>query len=146
MTTTVPLKNNASIIKPVVSSVAEAEMAGCFYNSIDAIPIRIALEEMGRPQPPTPVTCDNSTAVGIANHTIKQRQPKPLTCTTSGSKTVNAKTSSRLSGLQVQTTQQTTLPNFSMSRIIGKINLNICTPTSVPLTAKVFPSLGTTWQ
>ena len=43
------IKNNASIIKPVVSSVAEAETAGCFYNSIDAIPIRISLEEMGHP-------------------------------------------------------------------------------------------------
>jgi hypothetical protein len=72
------IKNNASIIKPVVSSVGEAETAGCFYNCIDAIPIRIALEEMGHPQPPTPVTCDNSTAVGIANQTIKQRRSKAI--------------------------------------------------------------------
>jgi hypothetical protein len=26
---------------------------------------------MGYPQPPTPVHCDNSTAVGIANNTVK---------------------------------------------------------------------------
>jgi hypothetical protein len=72
------IKNNASIIKPVVSSVAEAETAGCFYNCIDAIPICIALEKMGHTQPPTPVTCDNSTAVGIANRTIKQRRSKAI--------------------------------------------------------------------
>ena len=72
------IKNNASIIKPVVSSVAEAETAGCFYNCIDAIPLCIALEKMGHTQPPTPVTCDNSTAVGIANQTIKQRRSKAI--------------------------------------------------------------------
>jgi hypothetical protein len=72
------IKNNASIIKPVVSSIAEAETAGCFYNCIDAIPIRIVLEEMGHTQPPTPVNCDNSTAVGIANQTIKQRRSKAI--------------------------------------------------------------------
>jgi hypothetical protein len=33
---------------------------------------------MGHPQPPTPVTCDNSTAVGIANQTIKQRRSKAI--------------------------------------------------------------------
>jgi hypothetical protein len=43
------IKNNASIIKPVIFSVAEAERAGRFYNCIDAIPIRIAFEEMGTP-------------------------------------------------------------------------------------------------
>jgi hypothetical protein len=32
---------------------------------------------MGHPQPPTPVHCNNSTAVGIANNTVKQ-QRSPL--------------------------------------------------------------------
>ncbi len=28
---------------------------------------------MGHPQPPTPVNCNNSTAVGIANNTVKRQ-------------------------------------------------------------------------
>ena len=44
----------------------------------DAIPVREALEEMGHPQPPTPIVVDNSTAAGIANKTVKQRQSKAM--------------------------------------------------------------------
>eukprot|EP00543_Licmophora_paradoxa_P006233 CAMPEP_0202447206 /NCGR_PEP_ID=MMETSP1360-20130828/5903_1 /ASSEMBLY_ACC=CAM_ASM_000848 /TAXON_ID=515479 /ORGANISM="Licmophora paradoxa, Strain CCMP2313" /LENGTH=55 /DNA_ID=CAMNT_0049064149 /DNA_START=203 /DNA_END=367 /DNA_ORIENTATION=- len=54
-------------MKEVMSSVAEAELAGLFHNGKDACPMRIATEEMGHPQPPTPIVTDNSTAVGIAN-------------------------------------------------------------------------------
>ncbi len=32
------------------------------------------LEEMGHPQPPTPTHCNNSTAVGVANITVKQQR------------------------------------------------------------------------
>ena len=34
------------------------------------------LEEMGHPQPPTPVHCNNSTAVGIVNNTIKRQRSR----------------------------------------------------------------------
>ena len=36
--------------------------------------IRLTLEEMGHPQPPTPIHVDNTTAVGIANDTIKKQR------------------------------------------------------------------------
>jgi hypothetical protein len=36
------------------------------------------LEEMGHPQPATPVVTDNSTATGIANSTVKQRRSKAI--------------------------------------------------------------------
>jgi hypothetical protein len=49
-----------------------------FYNSQDAVPMRVALDEMGHPQPPTHVRGDNSTAIGIANKTIKQRRSKSM--------------------------------------------------------------------
>jgi hypothetical protein len=32
----------------------------------------LTLKKMGHPQPPTPINCDNSTAVGIANNTVKR--------------------------------------------------------------------------
>jgi len=34
---------------------------------------RLALKDLGHPQPKTPVHCDNITAVGIANNTIKRQ-------------------------------------------------------------------------
>ena len=69
---------NSTILKVVVASAAEAETGGMFYNSQDAIPMRVALAEMGHPQPPTHVRGDNSTAIGIANRTIKQRRSKAM--------------------------------------------------------------------
>ena len=69
---------NANIIKHVMSSAAEAELGGLFFNMKDAVPIRVALEDMGHPQPPTPIVVDNSTASGIANKTVKQRRSKAM--------------------------------------------------------------------
>ena len=47
-----------------MGSVAEAETGGVYFNAQRAIPIRIALEEMGHPQPPTPIKTDNASALG----------------------------------------------------------------------------------
>ena len=66
------------ILREVVSSAAEAELAGLFHNAKEACPIRICLEEMGHPQPATPIVTDNSTAAGIANDTIKQKRSKAI--------------------------------------------------------------------
>eukprot|EP00804_Cyclotella_cryptica_P005738 CCRYP_000080-RC/>CCRYP_000080-RC protein AED:0.27 eAED:0.24 QI:0/0/0/1/0.33/0/4/0/743 len=64
----------SSIIKHVMASSSETEIASLFYVCKAAIPLRITLEEMGHPQPgPTPVTTDNSTAVGL---TLKTMIPK----------------------------------------------------------------------
>jgi hypothetical protein len=70
--------NPTHILKHVASSAADAEIGATFVNCREAIPIRITLEEMGYPQPPTPVTLDNTTAVGFANQTIKQRRTKAI--------------------------------------------------------------------
>jgi hypothetical protein len=68
----------AKILRERVSSVAEAELGGLFYNGKEAVPERITLEELGHPQPPTPMVTDNSTASGIANDSIKQRRSKAM--------------------------------------------------------------------
>jgi hypothetical protein len=68
----------SQIMKEVLSSAAEAELAGLFHNCKEACAIRTTLEEMGYPQPPTPVVTDNSTAAGIANDTVKQRRSKAI--------------------------------------------------------------------
>ena len=51
-------------IRNVVGSVAEAETGGVYFNAQRAIPISIALEELGHPQPPTPIKTDNASALG----------------------------------------------------------------------------------
>ena len=61
-----------------MASAAEAELGALFLNCQEAVPIRITLEEMGHPQPPTPVQVDNSTTLGIATSTIKQRKSKSM--------------------------------------------------------------------
>lgn len=66
------------ILKEVVSSAAEAELAGAFHNGKEACPIRITLEELGYPQPATIIITDNSTAAGISNDTLKQKRSKAI--------------------------------------------------------------------
>jgi hypothetical protein len=73
-----PVNIFCQVLKEVVSSAAEAELAGLFHNGKEACPLRIALEEMGYPQPPTPIVTDNSTASGIANDTVKQKRSKAI--------------------------------------------------------------------
>ena len=68
----------SKILRNVMSSAAEAEAAGLFHNCQAACGIRTTLEEMGWPQPPTIIMCDNTTAAGIANDTVKPRRTKAM--------------------------------------------------------------------
>ena len=70
--------NLAAIVKMVLSSAAEAEFGALFHNTKIATPLRTTLEELGHPQPPTPVLVDNSTAVGLANDTVTQRRSRSI--------------------------------------------------------------------
>ncbi len=65
---------NATILKFMVASAAEAKLGALFHNCQDGIIFRQTLADMGHPQPKTPVHCDNATAVGIANNTVKRQQ------------------------------------------------------------------------
>ena len=60
------------ILKIVVASAAEVELGALFLNCKEGKILRLTLEEMGHLQPPTPVHCDNLTATGIANDTVKK--------------------------------------------------------------------------
>ena len=68
----------AKIIKAVMASAAEAEVGGLYMNAQELSPMRTTLEELNHPQPPTPIRTDNSTADGIMNKTIKQKQSKAM--------------------------------------------------------------------
>jgi hypothetical protein len=61
-----------------MQSAAEAECGGLYMNAKEVVPMRITLEELYHPQPATPIRTDNSTADGIMNKTVKQKQSKPM--------------------------------------------------------------------
>jgi len=66
------------ILKFVVCSAAEAELAALFLNAKAGKIIRLILKELGHPQPPTPIHCDNQTATGIANDTVKKHRSRSM--------------------------------------------------------------------
>ena len=61
-----------------MSAASEAEAAALFTNMKEGVIQRIALEEMQWPQPPTPITVDNSTAAGLAWDTIKANKSRAM--------------------------------------------------------------------
>ena len=68
----------SKIINFLMSSAGETEAATAYLNCKAALPLRIALEEMGHPQPPTPLCTDNNTANGIINGIFKQDRSKAI--------------------------------------------------------------------
>jgi len=67
-----------TVLKFVAASAAEAELGALFLNAKEAKIIRLTLEELGHPQPPTPIHVDNSTTVGIVNNTIKRQKSRSM--------------------------------------------------------------------
>jgi hypothetical protein len=63
-----------TILKLVVTSVAEVELGALFLNAQEAKVIRLVLEELSHPQPPTPIHIDNTTTVEILDNIIKQQR------------------------------------------------------------------------
>ena len=63
----------STILKCVAASVVKAELGALFLNAMEVKILRITLEELGYPQPPTPIHCDNTTSVGIVNSSIKRQ-------------------------------------------------------------------------
>ena len=71
-----------------MTSTAEAEVASLFMNAQEAVPTRTCLIEMGHPQLATKMKTDNMTAKGIPEQVpSNRRDPKQLTCNSTGSET-----------------------------------------------------------
>jgi hypothetical protein len=62
---------STNILRFVIASAAEAEPGALYHIYQTGIVFHQTLEAMGHKQPKTPVHCDNATAVGIANNTVK---------------------------------------------------------------------------
>ena len=68
----------AQIIKNVMSSATEAELAALYIVAKECVYIRLVLEEMGHKQPATPIQTDNSTAEGVINNKIEPKRTKAM--------------------------------------------------------------------
>ncbi|KAL7483088.1 hypothetical protein ACHAW6_013638 [Cyclotella cf. meneghiniana] len=68
----------STILKFVAASAAEAELGALFVNAKEGRILRLILHELGHPQPTTPIHCDNSTATGIANNTVKRQRSRSM--------------------------------------------------------------------
>eukprot|EP00804_Cyclotella_cryptica_P024159 CCRYP_015591-RA/>CCRYP_015591-RA protein AED:0.25 eAED:0.16 QI:0/0/0/1/1/1/2/0/716 len=79
-----PIKLNGAIyvscgiLKFVIASAAEAELGALFLNCKEGKMPRLILQELGHMQPPTPTHCDNETATGIDNDTVKKQQSRSM--------------------------------------------------------------------
>jgi hypothetical protein len=79
----IPIDNGAVLnisqtIKAVMSSAAEAELGALFINAKTAVSMRQTLEEMGHPQPRTPIQTDNSTAHTLLTNRILPKALKAM--------------------------------------------------------------------
>ncbi|KAL7488941.1 hypothetical protein ACHAW6_014541, partial [Cyclotella cf. meneghiniana] len=70
--------NIAHIIKNVMSSATEAELAALYINAREAVYIRIILEEMGHKQPATPMQTDNAMAEAVINAKVQPKRTKAM--------------------------------------------------------------------
>jgi hypothetical protein len=118
-----PIQIHASICKFVVTSAAEAELGALFYNIQEGTILRIALEELGHPQPPSPVHCDNITAVGITNNKVKKQQSQAMEMRFSTSQTMLPSETSTSHSTLARKTWPTTSPSTLKQKTIKRYAL-----------------------
>ena len=73
-----PIDVDSSRIPVVTSSAADAELAAAYGNARSAHFHRATLQNIGYPQPPSPIFCDNECAIGISSSSVKQKKSKSM--------------------------------------------------------------------
>ena len=73
-----PTHVEASILRNVMSSASESEIAGGFVNARMAVELRIMLMEVGHTQPKTPLELDNTTAFGTLTKQLIPKRSKAI--------------------------------------------------------------------
>ena len=73
-----PIHNLCRILKNIVSSAAECEIAATFENGQDATVIQRILIKMGHPQPSTLIQVDSTTGQRFIDGTIKKKELRAL--------------------------------------------------------------------
>jgi hypothetical protein len=73
-----PLLCHTTVLKHVVSSVAEAEFGSLFVNAKEGTITRTTLSGIGHNQDTTELKTNNTTADGIINNTVQQKLSKAM--------------------------------------------------------------------
>jgi hypothetical protein len=73
-----PLLCHTTVLKHVVSSVADAEFGALFVNAKEGTVTRTTLDEMGHNQDAIELKTDTTTADGIINNTVQQKRSKAM--------------------------------------------------------------------
>jgi hypothetical protein len=73
-----PLLCHTTVLKHVVSSVAEAEFGALFVNAKEGTVTRTTLAEMGHNQDAIELKTENTTADGIINNIFQQKRSKSM--------------------------------------------------------------------
>ena len=95
-----------------MSVASEAEAAALFTNMKEGVIQFISLEEMQWPQPPTPITVDNSTVAGLVWDTIKTNKSQAMDMC--------------LNWIQDQAQQRPFLVTWAPGKLIKPITLQNC--------------------
>lgn len=82
--------NIAHVIRHVMASKTEAELAAYYIMAREAVYIRIILHELRHKKPTIPLEADNAMAEAVINGKIQQNRQKPWTCVFTGSAITNA--------------------------------------------------------
>ncbi len=70
--------NISHVIKHVMSSATEAELAALYIMAREAVYIRIILQELSHKQPATPIQTDNAMADAVVNGKIQPKRTKAM--------------------------------------------------------------------
>ena len=70
--------NIAEIIQEVMSLATKTKSGALYINACKAVEERNILQEIGHPQPPTPIQTDNSTAEAIINSKVQPKHTKAM--------------------------------------------------------------------
>ena len=73
-----PIHVLAKIIKNVMASAMEADIAALYINAQRIMDFQTDLIDMGHPLPPTVLCTDSKTACGIITGTMKQKRSKAI--------------------------------------------------------------------
>jgi hypothetical protein len=69
---------DSSILQFVVASTVRAKLGALFHNPQTGIIFQSILDNLGHPQPKTPVHWDNTTAVGITNSLVRRQHSQSM--------------------------------------------------------------------
>eukprot|EP00804_Cyclotella_cryptica_P030764 CCRYP_009164-RA/>CCRYP_009164-RA protein AED:0.15 eAED:0.16 QI:0/0/0/1/1/1/4/0/1045 len=116
--------NIAHIIKHVMASATEAELAALFITARESVYIRIILMELGHKQPATPLQTDNAMAKQSPMGKYNPSAPRPWTCASTGYAIANAENNFEFTGALATAIMLITGPNITRPNIISTYAAN----------------------